>query len=182
MQHEMISCSTRDGREGKERKQQQHQGAGGMDHGPWWPKTAKPSRSFRRGIGGPEPKTATTPAAAAVENEWKQPLSRRCSGRVPVVGGVLVELPLWGEDDGGDLGVAEDGDLVRLLEEAVAALGEGHLPVYLVLYPLQLHLAAPHLGRSLSSPSIFSAAVVVLLPPIDPRAGLIDAAAEAAAS
>jgi hypothetical protein len=64
---------------------------------------------------------------------------------VPGVGGVLVELALGGEDDDGDLGVAEDGDLVRLLQQPVPALGEGHLPVYLVLYPLQLHLAAPHL-------------------------------------
>jgi hypothetical protein len=63
---------------------------------------------------------------------------------VPRVGGILVELSLGGEDDDGDLGVAEDGDLVRLLEEAIAPLGEGHLPVYLVLYPLQLHLPATH--------------------------------------
>jgi hypothetical protein len=65
---------------------------------------------------------------------------------VPGVGGVLIELALGGEDDDGDLGVAEDGDLVRLLEQPVPALGEGHLPVYLVLYPLQLHLASPHLA------------------------------------
>ena len=65
-------------------------------------------------------------------------------GVVPGVCGVLIELALGGEDDDGDLGVAEDGDLVRLLEQPVPALGEGHLSVYLVLYPLQLHLAAPH--------------------------------------
>ena len=69
-------------------------------------------------------------------------------GYIPGVGGVLVELPFRGEDDDGDLGVAEDGDLVRLLEQPVAALGEGHLTVYLVLYPLQLHLAATHPDRS----------------------------------
>ena len=66
----------------------------------------------------------------------------------PGVRGVLVELPFRGEDDDGDLGVAEDGDLVRLLEQPAAALGEGHLPVYLVLYPLQLHLAPTHPDRS----------------------------------
>jgi hypothetical protein len=70
---------------------------------------------------------------------------------IPGVSGVLVELPFRGEDDDGDLGVAEDGDLVRLLEQPVAALGEGDLPVYLVLYPLQLHLAATHpAGGSIS--------------------------------
>jgi hypothetical protein len=100
--------------------------------------------------------------------EWKG----REEGRVPLVGGVLVELPLWGEDDDANLGVAEDGDLVRLLEEAVAALGEGHLPVYLVLYPLQLHLAAPHLARSLpsSSSSSSSPSSSLVSPPIDPLA------------
>ena len=65
-------------------------------------------------------------------------------GELPGVGGVLIELAFGGEDDDGDLRVTEDGDLVRLLQEPVAALGEGHLPIYLVLYPLQLHLAATH--------------------------------------
>lgn len=63
---------------------------------------------------------------------------------VPGVSGVLVELALGGEDDGGDLGVAEDGDLVRLLQQSIPPLGERHLPVDLVLYPLQLHLPPPH--------------------------------------
>jgi hypothetical protein len=49
-----------------------------------------------------------------------------------------------GEEDERDLGVAEDGELVRLLEQAVPALGEGHLPADLVLDPLQHHLPAPH--------------------------------------
>lgn len=80
------------------------------------------------------------------EREEKAEAARR-SRCVLRLGGVLVELSLWREDDDGDLGVAEDGDLVRLLEEAIAALGEGHLPVDLVLYPLQLHLAAPHRRR-----------------------------------
>jgi hypothetical protein len=56
----------------------------------------------------------------------------------------LEELAAVGEDDEGDLGVAEDGELVRLLEQAVAALGEGDLAVDLVLDPLQLHPAPPH--------------------------------------
>lgn len=68
-----------------------------------------------------------------------------CVGYVLGGGCELVEAAARGEDDERDLGVAEDGELVRLLEQAVAALGEGHLPVYLVLNPLQLHLAATHL-------------------------------------
>jgi hypothetical protein len=56
----------------------------------------------------------------------------------------LVELAAAGEDDERDLGVAEHGQLVGLLEEAVAALGEGDLPVDLVLDPLQLNSSPPH--------------------------------------
>ena len=56
----------------------------------------------------------------------------------------LVELAAAGEDDERDLGVAEHGQLVRLLEEAVAALGEGDLPVDLVLDALQLDSSPPH--------------------------------------
>ena len=62
----------------------------------------------------------------------------------PVVG-VLVEAAAAGEDNEGDLGVAEHGELVRLLEQPVPALGERHLPADLVLDPLQLHLPAAHL-------------------------------------
>lgn len=61
----------------------------------------------------------------------------------------LVELAAAGEDDERDLGVAENGQLVGLLEEAVAALGEGDLPVDLVLDALQLNSSPPHLARSI---------------------------------
>jgi hypothetical protein len=56
----------------------------------------------------------------------------------------LVELAAAGEDDERDLGVAEHGQLVGLLEEPVATLGEGDLPVDLVLDPLQLNSSPPH--------------------------------------
>jgi hypothetical protein len=56
----------------------------------------------------------------------------------------LVELAAAGEDDERDLGVAEHGELVGLLEQAVAALGEGDLAVDLVLDPLQLDASPPH--------------------------------------
>ena len=51
-----------------------------------------------------------------------------------------------GEHDDGDLGVAEHGELARLLHDPRAALGVGHLPVGGVLDPLDLDLAAPHRG------------------------------------
>ena len=42
---------------------------------------------------------------------------------IPLRAAELVELAAVGEDDERDLGVAEHGELVRLLEQAVAALG-----------------------------------------------------------
>jgi len=69
-------------------------------------------------------------------------LKRSMAVRRPVVG-VLVEAAAAGEDDERDLGVAEHRELVRLLEEAVAALAEGDLPVRGVLDALDLDLAPP---------------------------------------
>jgi hypothetical protein len=76
---------------------------------------------------------------------------------VPGMAGVLVELPLGGEDDERDLGVAEHGDLVRFLQQPVPALGEGHLSVDLVLDPPQLHRPAPHVADTSPSSSRSSA-------------------------
>lgn len=53
------------------------------------------------------------------------------------------------DHDDGDLGVAQDGELLRLLEEAVAPLGVGDLPVGGVLDQLDLDLPSRHLARSL---------------------------------
>jgi len=63
------------------------------------------------------------------------------TGKSKPVVGVLIEAAAAGEDDERDLGVAEHRELVRLLEEAVAALAEGHLPVRRVLDALDLSLA-----------------------------------------
>jgi len=49
-----------------------------------------------------------------------------------------------GEHDERDVDVAEDGELVRLLDEAIPPLREGHLPVRVVLDPLDLQLHAAH--------------------------------------
>jgi hypothetical protein len=46
---------------------------------------------------------------------------------VHVCAGVLVELVAGGEDDEGDLAVAEHGKLVRFLHHAELSLVEGHL-------------------------------------------------------
>lgn len=57
---------------------------------------------------------------------------------------VLVEFSGAGEHDNGDLGVAEDGEFVGLLEEAVAPLRVGHLPVRRVFDSLDLDLPSRH--------------------------------------
>ena len=60
-----------------------------------------------------------------------------------VVRGEVVEPALVGEDDQRDIGVAEHGELARLLGQAAQPLREGHLPAHAVLDPPHLHLAAP---------------------------------------
>lgn len=63
---------------------------------------------------------------------------------IPSSAAELVELPSSGEDDESDLRIAENRELVSFLQEAVPTLGEGHLPVDLVLDPLQLYPSSPH--------------------------------------
>lgn len=63
---------------------------------------------------------------------------------MPVAATVLVKLATAGEDDEGDLDVAENGELASLLHQAVPPLREGHLATALVLDPLQQHFLAPH--------------------------------------
>jgi len=85
------------------------------------------------------------------EGRRRMACKRREGGRTHAPGGAgeLVELAARGEDDEPDLSVAEHGELVGLLEQPVAALGEGHLPARRVLYPLQLRLPPHHRRRSL---------------------------------
>jgi hypothetical protein len=49
--------------------------------------------------------------------------------------GEVEELPGGGEDDEPDVGVAEDGELLGLLEQPLPPLGEGHLPRRQVVDP-----------------------------------------------
>ena len=56
--------------------------------------------------------------------------------------GELEELSGGGEDDKRKLGIAEHGQLIRLLQEAVAALGECDLPAGRVLDATDLNFTA----------------------------------------
>lgn len=56
----------------------------------------------------------------------------------------FVELPASRKDDESDLGIAEDGELKGLLQQAAPTLGKGHLPARRVLYPPYLRLPSHH--------------------------------------
>lgn len=60
-------------------------------------------------------------------------------------GAVVGDLAGAGEDEDGDLGVAEDADLPGLLDDPIPPLREGHLPIRRVLDPLDLDLPSTHL-------------------------------------
>lgn len=63
---------------------------------------------------------------------------------VPGAGvGVLVEADGVGEEEDPYLGVAEDAQLLGLLEQPALPFGEGHLPARRVLDPLN-HRLPPH--------------------------------------
>jgi len=69
--------------------------------------------------------------------------------------GILVEATTAREDDEGHLSVAEDGELIRLLEEPIAALAEGDLPARVVLDPLDLNPSPTHAGDTSSNDHLF---------------------------
>lgn len=50
------------------------------------------------------------------------------------------------EHDNGDLGIAENGELIGLLEEAVSSFRVSNLAIGGVLYPLDLDLTSSHLS------------------------------------
>lgn len=57
---------------------------------------------------------------------------------------VAVELAGPGEDDEGNLGITENGKLIRLLQEPLSSLRKCDLSVGPVLYPLHLYLPSSH--------------------------------------
>lgn len=65
-------------------------------------------------------------------------------GKLPGGATELVELPPVGEDDQRDLSIAENRQLIGFLQQPISAFGECHLPVNLVLDPLQLHPSPTH--------------------------------------
>ena len=77
---------------------------------------------------------------------------------MPAAAGEVAEAVGGREHDERDVDVAEDGELVGLLDEAVAALGEGDLPVGGVLDPLDLQLHAPHGRRRVAEAEVGGAA------------------------
>ena len=62
-----------------------------------------------------------------------------------------MEFSSAGKHDDGDFGIAEDGELVGLFEEAVASLGVGDLPVRRVFDSLDLDLPSRHRRRPFDS-------------------------------
>lgn len=56
----------------------------------------------------------------------------------PAPAGEVAEAIGGREHDERDVDVAENGELIGLLDEAIPPLGEGHLPIGVVLYPLDL--------------------------------------------
>lgn len=60
------------------------------------------------------------------------------------VTGIFIQAASGREDDQSDLSVAEDGELVGLLQQPIPALAEGHLAAGGVLDPLDLNLSPPH--------------------------------------
>lgn len=64
-----------------------------------------------------------------------------------------MKLVVAGEHDDGDRGVAEHGELMGLLEDAVPPLRVGHLPVVNVFDLLYLHLPSSHISPLLCSAS-----------------------------
>ncbi|RRT35892.1 hypothetical protein BHE74_00041750 [Ensete ventricosum] len=61
--------------------------------------------------------------------------------------GQFIELAVRREDDDADVGVAEHGELLGLLEQPGTALAEGDLALDGVLDPPQLQFAARHCWR-----------------------------------
>ena len=58
--------------------------------------------------------------------------------------GELVGLAGGGEDDDGDLGVAENGQLISFLQNAIPTFREAHLPTCRIFNSLHLNFASSH--------------------------------------
>lgn len=65
---------------------------------------------------------------------------------IPGIAGVLKEFAFGGEDYEGHFSITMHRDLMCFLEQTRPSLWERHLPIDLVLDPLQLHPSSPHIS------------------------------------
>lgn len=65
----------------------------------------------------------------------------------PGCAGEIVEFAGAGEDDEGDVGVAEDSELLRLLQQSISPLRKRHLPARHVVDPPYHYLPSPHFSH-----------------------------------
>ena len=65
-------------------------------------------------------------------------------GWLPRISGVLKEFAFVGEDNNSNFSITQDRDLVGFLQQSISPFGKCHLPVDLVLYPLQLNPTPSH--------------------------------------
>lgn len=63
---------------------------------------------------------------------------------IPWTTAKLVQLSSIGENDESNLSITKNGKLISFLQKAISSLCKGHLPVDLVLYPLQLNPTSSH--------------------------------------
>ena len=63
---------------------------------------------------------------------------------IPWTAAKLVQFSSIGEDDESNLGIAKHGELISFLQQTISSFREGHLPVDLVLYPLQFYSSSSH--------------------------------------
>lgn len=89
---------------------------------------------------------------------WKKPKKQNKKfqsqsfffGWIPWTTAKLVQLSSIGEDDKSNLGIAKNGKLIGFLQKSVPSLCKSHLPVDLVLDPLQLYPPSSHFSLFLS--------------------------------
>lgn len=80
---------------------------------------------------------------------------------VPRAATELIKLAAIGENDESNLSITQYGEFVGLLKESISSLGKCHLPVYFVLYPLQLYSSSSHFILFLSLSYLYSIPLLV---------------------
>lgn len=75
----------------------------------------------------------------------KQKKKREEIKKIPRAATKLVELATIREDDESHLSITENRKLISFLQQPISSLSKRHLPVYLVLYSLQLNPPSSHI-------------------------------------